>query len=129
MIASLTPDNPPPSLRARSPAFALGIFKDALDPVTLPLHLPQMQDRSINRSIGQAIFDRLLRFDLAPDNQMPTPGCVFLAMALVHSPDRVRVDPNFWPLRDGPPATDGFEASGRQHSVQDRHADSSLGRR
>jgi hypothetical protein len=42
--------------------------------------------------------------------------------ALVHLADRRRDDPRPGPLWDDALATDGFRASGRQHSVQVRHA-------
>ena len=48
-------------------------------------------------------------------------------MALVHSPDRVRDDLSRGSLCDGRLASDRFRASGRQHAVQDRHTDGSLG--
>src|SRR5215213_8655856 len=47
--------------------------------------------------------------------------------ALVHSLDRIRNDFSPGRLCNDPLATDGFRASGRQHPVQDRHADGSLG--
>ena len=48
-------------------------------------------------------------------------------VALVHSRDGVRDDPSPGSLCHGRLATDRFRASGRQHPVQDRHADRSLG--
>jgi len=47
--------------------------------------------------------------------------------ALVHSVDGGRDDPSPGPLCDDALATDGFRASCQQHSVQDGHADGSLG--
>jgi len=44
----------------------------------------------------------------------------------VHSADGARDDPSPEPLFDAAIATDGLRASGRQHPVQDRHADGSL---
>ena len=55
------------------------------------------------------------------------PCVVGLAVALVHLADRRRDYPSPGPLCDDALATDGFRASGRQHSVQDRHAGRSLG--
>jgi hypothetical protein len=46
--------------------------------------------------------------------------------ALVHSAGPGRDDPNPKLLCDDRVATDGIRASGRQHSVQDRHANRSL---
>jgi hypothetical protein len=45
----------------------------------------------------------------------------------VHSVDAQRGDPIPEPLYDDASATDRFRASGRQHSGQDRRADSSVG--
>jgi hypothetical protein len=50
-----------------------------------------------------------------------------ISWALVHSVDGRRDDPSPGPLCDDALATDGFRTSGRQHSVQGRHTDSSLG--
>jgi hypothetical protein len=47
--------------------------------------------------------------------------------ALVHSTDEERDGPRTNLLCDDRLATDGIGASGRQHPVQDRHADGSLG--
>src|ERR1019366_2434347 len=52
-------------------AFTFGIFESALNPVALSLHLTQPEEGCINRGIGQGVFDRFHRFDLAPDDQMP----------------------------------------------------------
>jgi hypothetical protein len=49
------------------------------------------------------------------------------AGALVHSTDEERVGPQTNLLCDDRLATDGIGASGRQHPVQDRHPDGSLG--
>ena len=54
----------------------------------MPLHLRQTQDRRICRGIGQGVFDRLLRFHLAPDDQVPTPRCVFLTVPQPNPPVR-----------------------------------------
>jgi hypothetical protein len=48
-------------------------------------------------------------------------------LALVHFPTEGEITPNPRPLCDDRMATDGIRASGRQHPVQDRHADGSLG--
>jgi hypothetical protein len=50
-----------------------------------------------------------------------------MSEALVHLANRRRDDPSPGPQCDDALATDGFRASGRQHSVQDRHAGRSLG--
>jgi hypothetical protein len=49
----VVPRSPAECLIVRQSTLALGIFKGALDPVTVSLHLPQTQHRRIRRSIGQ----------------------------------------------------------------------------
>ncbi len=50
-----------------------------------------------------------------------------IAVALVHLVGGGRDDPSPEPLCDDWLTPDGFRASSRQHSVQNRHADGSLG--
>jgi hypothetical protein len=54
------PGPPAECLIVPEAALTLGILERALDPVSLTLHLPQMQDGCIGPGIGQGVFDRLL---------------------------------------------------------------------
>src|ERR1700749_1408215 len=83
----------PPSQRLiiGEAALAFGVFESALDPVALPLHLGQSEPRRIGGGVREAVFDRLDRSNLAPDDQMPASRSLFLA---VPDPDPAGRDVN-----------------------------------
>src|SRR5271170_2712956 len=83
----------PPSQRLiiGETALAFGVFESALDPVALPLHLGQSEPRRIGGGVREAVFDRLDRSNLAPDDQMPASCSLFLA---VPDPDPAGRDVN-----------------------------------
>ena len=68
-------------------------------------------------------FPRVLRFPI-PD---PPVQPLDLREALVHFQTVGEITPNPKLLCDDPLATDGIRASRRQHPIQHRHADGSLG--
>ena len=65
------PGSPAQRLIVGQSALALAVFESALDPVALPLHLAQSERRRIGWGVRQAVFDRIDRLHLAPDDQMP----------------------------------------------------------
>src|SRR5271170_520700 len=84
----MMPGSPTQGLIVGQAAFALAVLEGALDPIALALHLGQSKAWRIFRRVRQAVFDRLRRSDLAPDDQTPAPRLGFLAVPDPDPPGR-----------------------------------------
>src|SRR5277367_2690278 len=87
-------------------------------------------DGSIEQTLPSALRDLPVAWvllDVRDETRVEDGFAVVPGMALVHFRTEGEITPNPKLLCDDRLATDGIRASGRQHPVQHRHADGSLG--
>src|SRR5271165_1874157 len=95
--------------------------------VLLALANAEHAERLLAALAGTPLTTRELRCWFERYQQAPRTARERMVRALVHLAHGGRDGPNPKPLCDDSLAADRVRASGRQHSIQDRHADGSLG--
>src|SRR3982750_5056101 len=84
----VVPGQPALHLIVGETTLAFGVLEGALDPVALSLHARELRGVGVGRGVGQAVFDRFRRADLAADDEMPAASLGFRAVPQPDPPVR-----------------------------------------